>query len=333
MTDRPRRRRPPTAGTVASGAAPRAAVTPTPASLPDRPQRSGAAAGGPGDNPGAGRRGAPAVTGAAGNVIADACRVLLPARGRRGINPDATGSAAIKGPPRSVRRFMPARCRAPRRAVPLARTDAGGALGREALDAATVASGAGIKPGDRSRGPRRAVPLRQDRCRWRDRPRAPSMPPAASGAGIKPGEALHREARAARCRRRAAPLDVPCRCARTVAGGALGLDALDCRHGGERPPGSSPAIDHRTRGPWCCRHGGERRQDQAGRARRGAPREPLDAGDVPLDMPGRRFGNVGSIPGFDNRYKGRRNHVTPPRPSPSPLPATPRCRHGGTSAA
>jgi hypothetical protein len=28
-----------------------------------------------------------------------------------------------------------------------ARTDAGGAIGREPLDAATVASGAGIKPG------------------------------------------------------------------------------------------------------------------------------------------------------------------------------------------
>jgi hypothetical protein len=58
------------------------------------------------------------------------------------IPPDATACAAIKGPPPSVRRFMPARCRAPRRAVPPARTDAGGALGREALDAAAVASGA-----------------------------------------------------------------------------------------------------------------------------------------------------------------------------------------------
>jgi hypothetical protein len=87
---------------------------------------------------------------------------------------------------------MPATCRAPRRAVPLrqhqarralhretlnagdvpvpldvpyrcAGTDAGSAIGREALDAGTAASGASIKPG--------AI-----------------------------GKALHREARAARCR-------------------------------------------------------------------------------------------------------------------------------------
>jgi hypothetical protein len=49
--------------------------------------------------------------------------------------------------------------------------DAGGATGREAFDAGTVASGDKIKPGE-------------------------------------PGEALYRG-----CGRRAAPLDVPCRCA------------------------------------------------------------------------------------------------------------------------
>jgi len=83
---------------------------------------------------------------------------------------------------------MPATCRAPRRAVPPRQDGCRGALGREALDAATVASGAGIKPGE-------------------------------------PTEALHREARGARCR--AALLDVPCRRAGTDAGGALGRKALD----------------------------------------------------------------------------------------------------------
>jgi hypothetical protein len=120
------------------------------------------------------------------------------------------------------------------------------------------------------RAPQRAVPLRRDRCRWRDRPRRPrcryggerrkdhpaiegSAPEpinldagtVASGARIKPGEALHR-----------APLDAAdaprpstcCRCAGTDAGGAIGREALDCRHGGER------------------------RKHQAWRARRGAHR-------------------------------------------------------------
>jgi hypothetical protein len=59
---------------------------------------------------------------------------------------------------------------------------------REALDAGTVASGAGIKLGE-------------------------------------PGEALHREALDAG--RRVAALDVPCCRARTDAGGALGREALD----------------------------------------------------------------------------------------------------------
>jgi hypothetical protein len=70
----------------------------------------------------------------------------------------------------------------------------------------------------------------------------------------EPGEALHR-----------VPLDagdVPrpstCRrCARTVAGGAIGRDALDCRHGGER------------------------RQHQGGEPGEALHRAPLDAGGVP----------------------------------------------------
>jgi hypothetical protein len=37
-------------------------------------------------------------------------------------------------------RSMPATCRAPGRTPPLRRTDAGGVIGREAVDAATVAS-------------------------------------------------------------------------------------------------------------------------------------------------------------------------------------------------
>jgi hypothetical protein len=58
------------------------------------------------------------------------------------------------------------------------------------------------------------------------------MPPwwRAAGAKIKPGEpgeALHRHERGARCRRRAAPLDMLYRRTRTVAGGAIGREPLD----------------------------------------------------------------------------------------------------------
>jgi hypothetical protein len=86
-------------------------------------------------------------------------------------------------------RFPRATCASCRRGVaPLdvpcrrGRTNAGGAIGRKALDAGTVASGAGIKPGE-------------------------------------PGKARHRDARDARCR--------ASRCARTVAGGAIGLDGFE----------------------------------------------------------------------------------------------------------
>jgi hypothetical protein len=76
------------------------------------------------------------------------------------IPPDVTGSAAIKGLPRSVRRFHAGGGVAPldvpcRRAA----TDAGGALGREALDAGTVASGR--PPGSSSASPaRRSTAMR-----------------------------------------------------------------------------------------------------------------------------------------------------------------------------
>jgi hypothetical protein len=43
----------------------------------------------------------------------------------------------------------------------------------------------------------------------------------------KPGEALQSDARGTRCRRRAAPLDAPCRCAGTDAGGPAGREARD----------------------------------------------------------------------------------------------------------
>jgi hypothetical protein len=64
--------------------------------------------------------------------------------------------------PRSTRGAL--RCR--RRAAPLpcrpcTGTDAGGAIGREALDASAVASGASIKPGTRPRDPR--CPARGER--------------------------------------------------------------------------------------------------------------------------------------------------------------------------
>jgi hypothetical protein len=63
------------------------------------------------------------------------------------------------------------------------------------------------------------------------------------------GEAFHSEARGARCRRRVAPLDAPCRCGRTVAG--------------RDPPRSARRSMPRR---------GERRQDQeAGQEARAVP--------------------------------------------------------------
>jgi hypothetical protein len=100
------------------------------------------------------------------------------------------------------------------------------------------------------------VPLRKDRFRWGDRPRRPrcrhgAERPVASGASIKPGEpgeALHREARAARCGRRAPPFDVPCRCASTAAGDAIGRAALGAgivASGASIKPGEPGAALHR----------------------------------------------------------------------------------------
>jgi hypothetical protein len=136
----------------------------------------------------------------------------------------------------AARPLMPARWRAAPRSRPAigrealdapcrcAGTVAGGAIGRKARDAGMVASGAGIKPGG-------------------------------------PGEALHRDARCARCRRRAAPLDVPCRYGRTVAGGALGREPLDAGtvasiKAGDRPRG--PRCRHAvpcTSSAHPCHHG------------------------------------------------------------------------------
>jgi hypothetical protein len=53
---------------------------------------------------------------------------------------------------------------APRRARRSARTDAGGAVGRLALDAGTVASGAGIKPGECSTAKHEALDAVPSRC-------------------------------------------------------------------------------------------------------------------------------------------------------------------------
>jgi hypothetical protein len=66
-----------------------------------------------------------------------------------------------------------------------------------------------------------------------------------SGAKIKPGEALQSDARGTRCRRRAAPLDAPCRCAGTDAGGAFGREALDA---GTVASGANVKAGDRPRG-------------------------------------------------------------------------------------
>jgi hypothetical protein len=122
---------------------------------------------------------------------------------------------------RGASRSMPATCRAPRRAVPLRRADACGALGREALDAGMVASGAGSS---------RA---------------SPAMPARGGGASIKARRARRgappRLPPTCRAPRRAVPL------ARTDAGGALGREALDCRRDGERRQDQAPSTQC---GPW-----------------------------------------------------------------------------------
>ena len=136
----------------------------------------------------------------------------------------------------------------------------------------------------------------------------PSMPARWRAAPDQARQALHREARGAQCRRRAAPLDVPRRCARTDAGGAIGREALDAgtvASGASIKPGKAvPLRQDRCR--WCdrprgprCRHGGERRRDQG---RRGAPprgarcrrRAPRRAPPRPVLAGADRWGVLGS---------------------------------------
>jgi hypothetical protein len=128
---------------------------------------------------------------------------------------------------------------------------------------------------------------------------------AATGACIikpgEPGEALHRGSPACCAPRPAVPLR------RTDAGGALGREALDCRRDGERCQDQARrgAPERRTRHsmpPTCraprralpvarpavrprCRHGGERRRMKSGEPGEALYGEPLDAADVPLDVP------------------------------------------------
>jgi hypothetical protein len=79
----------------------------------------------------------------------------------------------------------------------------------------------------------------------------------AAPASSRASPARRAPPRAARCRRRAASLDVPCRCARTDAGAAIGRAALGA---GTVPSGASIKPDE----PGETLH-----------------REPLDTADVP----------------------------------------------------
>jgi hypothetical protein len=114
-------------------------------------------------------------------------------------------------------------------------------------------------------------------------------------------------ARAAQCRRRAALLDVPCRCAGTDAGGAIGREALDAAtvaSGASIKPGEPGEALHRE----ALDAGDVPRSSTCRAAAPGSmpvvrsaatpsmparwraaplPREALDAGDVPLDVPRR----------------------------------------------
>jgi hypothetical protein len=135
----------------------------------------------------------------------------------------------------------------------------------EALDTGTVASGAGIKPSEPGEALHRDA--RGTPCRRRTAPgpmpmarsaaRASTAGAVASGASFKAG-AQPRGAplRGPRRRRRAAPLDMPRRCAGKDAGGAIGREALDAGTGG----GASVKPDE----PGETLH-----------------REPLDTADVP----------------------------------------------------
>jgi hypothetical protein len=120
------------------------------------------------------------------------------------IPPDATGSAAIKGPPRSARRPMRETRRAPRRAVapgllPVARSAA------RPFDAGTVASGAGTKPGEPGEALHREpldgadVPLDLPRCCARSDAGDVSRPSTCRTAA--PGPMPVVRSAATRCRR------------------------------------------------------------------------------------------------------------------------------------
>jgi hypothetical protein len=124
----------------------------------------------------------------------------MPARGRAA----PASSRASPASRSTASRSMPSACRTPRRAVPLRRTDAGGAIGREALDAATGASGDRIKPGEPARrSTARREPLDAVPCHWSE-----PMPVVRSEARPSMpawGRAARRDQ--ARRARRGAPLD------------------------------------------------------------------------------------------------------------------------------
>jgi hypothetical protein len=123
----------------------------------------------------------------------------LPARWRAAPGSSPTGPARLS----TASRLMPPTCRALDVPCRCARTDASGAIGREALDAATVASGAKIKPGERSTAsrsmlggvpragikPGEAVPPRQNQCRGMIGREALDAGMVASSAGKRSAEA------------------------------------------------------------------------------------------------------------------------------------------------
>jgi len=178
----------------------------------------------------------------------------------------ASGARIKPGKPGEAlyREARAARCR-PRAAVPLdmrcpstcpAAAPGPMPVARSAarpLDAGAVANGSPARRSTASRpmpatgrSPRLAPPLRRDGCRWCDRPRGPRLParwraaPASSPASPARRSTASRSMPAT-CR---APRRAPAR-AGTDAGGAIGREALDCRHDGERRrdqarPGAPP---------------------------------------------------------------------------------------------
>ena len=169
--------------------------------------------------------------------------VNLPAAGPF-VNPNSAHHGLRRQPLDAGDVSRPSTCRR------CARNDASGAIGREALDSGTMASRASIRAD--------GVP-RPSTCRAAAPGAMPVARSAASGASVKlgePGEALRRG-----CRRRAAPLDVPCRCARPMLA-ARSAEAVDAGMvaSGAGSSRASPAMPARGR-----------RQHHARRAWRGAP--------------------------------------------------------------